>query len=263
MLRNLDGANDAIDLQPPAKAAADQMIVDHDLVQREASGLRRRRLGARDNLVADPDLAGVLADMDRAVHRLHRGVRKERNLVGRLDFGGGVRQGFGAIADALRHRPRIERRLFELTRDRIGVELGVRTLIPFDRQGGEPFLRGSHVVGHDGNGVVEPHDLTHAPDGLGRGIVDALHAAAEHRRLRERRDLHARRSHIDAIDRRSIDLRRGVQTLRRLTDQLEILGPLQRHAFRNTHARSIGSKLAVSYASPRLRVMHFPALSTA
>ena len=34
MLRDLDGAHDTVGLQPPAKAAADQMIVDHDLIPR-------------------------------------------------------------------------------------------------------------------------------------------------------------------------------------------------------------------------------------
>ena len=118
LLRDLDGANDAVGLQPPAEAAADQMIVDHDLVQRQAGGLRRRRLDARDGLAADPDFAAVLADMDRAVHRLHRRVREERNLVGRLDLGDGARHRLVDIADILRDRSRIERRLFELGRDR-------------------------------------------------------------------------------------------------------------------------------------------------
>ena len=121
-------------LQPPAEAAADQMIVDDDLVQRQAGGLRRRRLGARDGLAADPDLAAVLADMDRAVHRLHRRVREERNLVGRLDLGGGARHRLVDIADVLRDRPRIERRLLELGRDVVGAELGVRAVVPFDHQ---------------------------------------------------------------------------------------------------------------------------------
>ena len=73
------------------------------------------------------------------------------------------------------------------------AELGVRTVVPFDHQRRQPFLRGPHMVGHDGDGIVEPHDLTHALDGLGLRIVHALHATAEDRRLRERRDLDARR----------------------------------------------------------------------
>jgi len=39
-----------VDVQAPAKTAADQMIVNHDLVQRQAGGLRRRGLGSRDGL---------------------------------------------------------------------------------------------------------------------------------------------------------------------------------------------------------------------
>ena len=105
MLRDLDGANDAIDLQPPAKAAADQMIVDHDLVQWQAGGLRRCGLGARDDLGADPDFAAVLADMNCAVHRLHCRVREERDLVGRLDLGDGARHSLVDVADVLRNRP--------------------------------------------------------------------------------------------------------------------------------------------------------------
>src|ERR1700719_2015548 len=66
MLRDVDGADDAVDLEPPAKAAADQMIVDHDLVQRQAGGLRCRGLGSRGDLRADPEFAAVLAYVNRA-----------------------------------------------------------------------------------------------------------------------------------------------------------------------------------------------------
>jgi hypothetical protein len=74
VLRDLDSANDAIGLQPSAEAAADQMVVDHDLIQRQPSDLCSSRLDARDGLAADPDFAAVLAHMNRAVHRLHRRV---------------------------------------------------------------------------------------------------------------------------------------------------------------------------------------------
>ncbi len=135
LLRDLHGANDAIDLQPPAKAAADQMVVDHHLVQRQAGSLRCHRLSSRDDLIADPDFAAVLADMHRAVHRLHRRVREERNLVGRLELRDGARHRLVDVADVLRDRPCIERRLFKLVpRSLVGVEPGVRTVVPFDHQ---------------------------------------------------------------------------------------------------------------------------------
>jgi hypothetical protein len=59
------------------------------------------------------------------------------------------------------------------------VELGVRPVVPFDHQGRQPFLRSPHMIGHDGDGVVEPYNLTHALDALGRGVVDALQSAAK------------------------------------------------------------------------------------
>ena len=40
VLRDLHRANDAVLFQPPAESAADQMIVDHDLLERQARDLR-------------------------------------------------------------------------------------------------------------------------------------------------------------------------------------------------------------------------------
>ena len=116
MLGDLDGAGDVIGLQPPAEPSAEQMVVDHDLVQRQVRGLGHRRLGARHDLAAEPDLAAVLAQMNRAVHRLHRGVGEERHLVGRLDLGDGARHCLVDIAGILRHRSSPERGLLELSR---------------------------------------------------------------------------------------------------------------------------------------------------
>jgi hypothetical protein len=89
--------------------------------------------------------------MHRAVHRLHRGVREERNPVGCLDLGDGARHCLGDIADILRHSARILRRPLEIMQDVVRVELGVRTVVPLDHQGRQPFLRSSHMVGDDGD----------------------------------------------------------------------------------------------------------------
>ena len=109
LLGDLDGANDAVDVEPPAESAADEVVVYDDLVQRHSGDLRRRGLRARDGLRADPDFALVLAHVDRAIHRLHRGVRQERHLVGRLDLRGSARHGLVGIADVLRNRAWIAR----------------------------------------------------------------------------------------------------------------------------------------------------------
>ena len=99
---------------------------------------------------------------------------------------------------------------FELAHDLVCVELSVRTVIPFDHKRREPFLRSPHMVGHDGDGVVEAYDLTHALDGLGRRIIHALRTAAEHGRLCKGSDLHARWPNVDTINGRSVDFRRRV-----------------------------------------------------
>ena len=201
--------------------------------------------------------------MNGAVHRLHCGVREERNLIDRLDLGDGVRHRPVDIADILRNRPRIKRRLSERARDIIRIELGVRTVVPFDRQRCQPFFCSAHMVGHDRNGIVEPHDLTHALDGLGRRIIHALQTTAEDGRLRERRELHPRRPGVDAIDRRSVDFRRRIQPLGRGANELEILRSLERHVFGDRHAGSIGGQCTIFVASARRHVKHFAALRAA
>ena len=145
----------------------------------------------------------------------------------------------------------------------VGVEPGMRTVVPFDLQRRQALLRRSHVIGDDRDGVVEPHDLAHTLDGLGRRIVHALQAAAEHGRLRQRCDLHAGRTSVDAIDRRAVDLRRGVEPLGRRADQLEVFGLLERDVRRDRHARSVGGKLAIFDASSGRRVQHLAALRAA
>jgi len=41
VLRDLNGADDTVDVEPPSEPAANQMIVDHDLIQRQTCGFRR------------------------------------------------------------------------------------------------------------------------------------------------------------------------------------------------------------------------------
>jgi len=119
------------------------------------------------------------------------------------------------------------------------------------------------VIGYDGDGVIEAHDLPHALDRFGCRIVYALHATAEDRRLRECRDLHARRPSVDAIDGRAVDLRRRVEPLGRRADELEVLRPLERHVFGRRHAGGVGGKFAICGAFPRRRMQHFTALRAA
>ena len=178
---DLNRARDAVNFKPTTKAATDQVVVDHDLIQRQSGGFRGGRLRPSDDLVTHPDLATVLANMDRTIHGLHRRVRKKRNLVSRLDLGDGLRNCLGDITFVLRDRSGIERPLLEITRDILGAERRVRTVVPLNDQGREAFFRGPHVVGHDGDRIVQLHDLTYALDRFGGRVVDALKPATENR----------------------------------------------------------------------------------
>ena len=192
--------------------------------------------------------------MDGTVHRLHRRVRKKRHLVDRVDLGHGSRHRLGHIAHVLRDRSRSERSFLQITRDILGAERRVRSVVPFNDQGRKPFLRRPHMVGHDGNRIVQPHDLPHTLDGLGCRVVDALQPAAEDRRLRERRDFEPRQFGIDSVDRRPVDLRRSVKALGRRADQLELLRAFERHLLRNRHLRRVAGKSAI-FDPARARLM--------
>ena len=139
----------------------------------------------------------------------------------------------------------------------------MRTVVPFDLDRCEPFLGGAHVIGDDRDGIIEPHDLAHALDGFRRRVVQALYASAEHGRLRERCDLDARRTGVDAVNRRAVDLRGRVQPLGRRADQLEILRRLERDVFGDWHARCIGGQLAIFQAPSSRRVQHLTVLRAA
>jgi hypothetical protein len=82
-------------------------------------------------------------------------MREEWNLVGSLDLGGGGRHDLVDIADVLRHRSRIERRLIELAHDLFRGELGVWAVVPFDHQRASPSSRPPYGP-HRRDRVIEP-----------------------------------------------------------------------------------------------------------
>ena len=104
----------------------------------------------------------------------------------------------------------------------------VRPFVPGDVERVEPLLGRPHVIADDGDEVVEHDDLAHAGDRLRRAVVDMPDLAAEHRAGRDGRELHARRHHVDAVDRLAVDLVGRVEPLERLADQREVLRVLQR-----------------------------------
>ena len=104
----------------------------------------------------------------------------------------------------------------------------VRAFVPGDDERVEALLGRPHVIADDGDEVVEHDDLPHARNCLGRAVVDLADLAAEHRTLRQGRELHAGKHRVDAIDDLAVGLVRRVEALQRLADQREILGVLER-----------------------------------
>ena len=139
----------------------------------------------------------------------------------------------------------------------------MRTVVPFDYQGRQSFLRSPHVVGHDGDRVVELYNLTHPFDCFGRRISYALHTTTEDGRLRKGRDLYPLRLNVDAIDSRSVDLGWRIQPLGRCADELEVLRSLEHYALGHRQASSFRCQIAIARPSSRRLVKHFTALRAA
>ena len=252
----LTASSGAVDLEPPAEAAAEQVVVDPDRVLRQPGDLGDHGLGQGRRLGADPDVAAVLADMDGAVHRLHRRMGEERQLIDRVDPLRRAGERLLGVALVARHRAGLLRRLLELADDVGAVDRRVRAVVPLDGGRLEPLLGRPHMVGDHGDGIVDPHHLAHALDRARRRLVHRFRLAAEHRRDGDRRDLHARQLGVDAELGAAVDLVRRVQPLGRRADQGEVLRILQRHAVGRRHRQGGGGvhQLAVAQAARAGRV---------
>src|SRR5882762_4555623 len=168
------------------------MVVDHDLLEREPGDRGRRGLRAAQHLRAGPYLASVLPHVDRAVHRLHRDVRQERRLIYRFDLLRRAGERAHGVAVFPGRHTRGLRRLREPLHDVGGTQLRIRSVVPANGECRQPLLRRPHVVGHNGDDIIEPHDLPHARDCLRLLLVDAGHLAAQDRARGHRGDQHPR-----------------------------------------------------------------------
>src|SRR5262249_16238643 len=76
-----DGSCHLVGFEPAPEAAAEQVVVGYDLVERKVRGFRGIRLHAANDLAPDPHFTAIRGDMNRAVQRLHRRVRQERHFI--------------------------------------------------------------------------------------------------------------------------------------------------------------------------------------
>ena len=244
LLRDAHGLADIVHFEPPAETAADQVVVDDNLLERQPGHLRCDSLRAGNDLIADPDLARVGTNVHGAVHRLHRRMCEERHVVGRLKFRP-LAQSLGDVAGRFRDRARFLARGDKAVQHIGRGHLGVRPFVPRDVEDVEALLGGPHVVADDRDEIVENDDLADPRHGLRPLVVDMRELAAEHWAARERGDLHARRPRVDAIDGFTVDLVGRVEPFQRLADQLEIRGRFQRRILWRRQSGSGLGKLAI------------------
>ena len=214
-LRAFDGRRNEVDLEPSTEAAAEECRVHEYFLGRQSRGLRGRRLRQLLHLRRHVDVAAVLAKLDGAVLRLQRRVREHRQLVGRLDAPAGRAAPLSASPSLRTSLPLPLEADLQAGADRCVRQLRVRARSPLDLAARRaPASPATTSPRHRDAGRRLQH-VAHAGHCL-RGVgLEALDAAAELRRLRQRGVQHARQAHVDAELRAAIDLRGRVQALLR------------------------------------------------
>src|SRR3984957_4595419 len=174
------GRDHHVGLELAAKTAAEQVVVDDYLLDRQPRRLRRLRLHAGHDLRAGPDLASIGRDVNRGVDRFHRRVREKRQFVSRLQpVAGGeafldIAYGLGVPAVLFAGRAQIPP-------DVVRTDASVRAFVPVDHERIDAFLGRPHMIADHRDHVIEHHNLAHARDFSGGAVVNLGNLAAEHR----------------------------------------------------------------------------------
>ncbi len=194
------------------EAAAEQRDVDRDVLDRHAERLGEVLPRAVGALHRRPDLDLVAGDVDQRRRRLHRDMRHVRLVVlGADHLGRAGERGVGValLADHLAGLGRGRRHLLVVL---LAVVDAVRAVVPLDLQRLATLDRRPGVVGDHRDAAerrelgrrhaaLDLHDVLDPGDRLGRAVVDRLDLAADHRRARDHRVLHARQLDVGAVDR--------------------------------------------------------------
>ncbi len=163
LLGNQRGLDDEVELEPPAEAAAQEVIVNAHLLRLETEGLRHRLLRDGGDLRADPDIAAVGASPARCSSSAP--WSRGRGTAPRSRLRPWSRR-WPALPSrrprSWRPRPASRASLRQRCHDVGRGERGVRSVVELGRTGLETFPRGPVVVGDHGDGIVELRDLMHA-----------------------------------------------------------------------------------------------------
>ena len=250
-LRDLDRLAHVVRRGAAPEAAAHVERVHLDLVGLEARhalrDLERRCLPLRRR----PHVAAVRANVRRAVERLHRRVREERDLVHRVDLLRGARERRVRVADLPRLRARLGDEIGEHLRQLIARERRVRSFVPHDVERLAALHRGPRVVGDDRDAARDPDDVPDAGNRLRPGVVHARHRAAHDGTARDDGVEHAGQTDVDPERRGAVDLGRRVETLRGRADETKVAGVLQRRRGGHRQLRRVLGERAVTQARVR------------
>ncbi len=217
--------------------------MDLHLRRREAQRLRHVGLRPGRRLRRRPQLRRARPHRGGAVHRLHRGVGEERQLVDGLEPP--RRAGQRLVELPLAARGLLDRRLGEELREQGRVERAVRPGLEGDVERLAPLDRRPGRVGDDGDAARDLHDLAHPGHRLRLRGAEALHPAADHRRTGDDREPHPRDADVDPEPRRPANLLRRVEARDLLADEPPLVRVLEGWILRDLLPGGRGGELAV------------------
>ncbi len=262
-LRSFDGGGNEVDVETPAKAAAEQRREDPHLLRLEPRRGGRRGLRHLLNLRAHVQVAAAGFDVGGAIHGFHGGMRQQRQVIGRARaFLCRLERAVG-VAVGSRREPRPLGRRFLQHRENGGiVEAGVGARVPGDRKGRAGFHGLPVVLGHHEHAARGQEHLADTGHFIRTARIHRLHLAAEHRTLSEGRVQHAGQLHVESKFRAAVQLSRGVDAGERRADDFETALGLQLHGLGCRQLRRCVSHLAVGQYLAR-RSDHGPVLDPA
>jgi hypothetical protein len=202
--------------------------------------------------------------MRGAVLRFHGGMRQERHRVFGLDPFRGARERLGDISGLAPNTRfvRVEPAAHEV-RDGVTRDAAVVAVVPGDRERVGSLLGVPERIGDDRDRILERHDLPHARQAAGLGVIDRLERPLEHRALHQRGVEHSGKLHIDAVGGAAQHLVGRVEPSCRLADERPVLGVLERDVRGRRHARGRFRDRAIANGAAARGVRHDASLRLA
>ena len=183
------------------KLPPENTVCSLTLLRRQARRLGGEHVVEARELVTAPGLEHAVVQPGDAIHRLHRRVSEEGELVDRLDrldraAGAGV-----PAAGRANGLPRLAGFVAEEGEDLVGVELAARRFIPLHLERVAALQRRPGAAGDHGDTLGHLHHVGDALHLLRRRGVEGHQLGAEARREGDHRGQQAGELDVDGVDR--------------------------------------------------------------